>query len=28
LMVGQCVASLPEGGPFFFAVQRYQPPGR
>ena len=28
LMVGQCVVSLPEGGPFFFAVQRYQPPGR
>jgi hypothetical protein len=28
LMLGQCVVSLPEGGPFFFAVQRYQPPGQ
>ena len=28
LTCGQCVVSLPEGRPFFFAVQRYQPPGR
>jgi hypothetical protein len=25
LTPGQCVVSLPEGGPFFFAVQEYKP---
>ena len=29
LALGQCIVSLPEGDPFFFAVQEYQPrPGR
>jgi hypothetical protein len=28
LTPGQCVVSLPEGGPFFFAVQEYKPHGQ
>ncbi len=28
LTPGQCVVSLPEGGPFFFAVQEYKPHSR
>ena len=28
LTPGQCVVSLPEGGPFFFAVQKYKPHGQ
>lgn len=28
LTPGQCVVSLPEGGPFFFAVQEYKPHNR